>query len=73
MSTRRERAEKRRQWVMSANKRLGLVKRCPNCGEAGPHFVPPCFGDPGFYSCVRVDAAPKPPPPDDPRLRVEPL
>ena len=24
---------------------------CNNCGKEGPHFVPPCFGDPGFYSC----------------------
>ena len=25
--------------------------KCPNCGEEGPHFVPPCFGDPGFFHC----------------------
>lgn len=24
---------------------------CPNCGEDGPHFVPPCCGEPGFFSC----------------------
>ena len=24
---------------------------CPNCGEHEPHFVPPCFGDVGFFSC----------------------
>lgn len=58
MSTRRERAAKRRQWVESANRRKGLVKRCLNCGEAGPHFVPPSFGDPGFYICARSPLAP---------------
>lgn len=25
--------------------------KCINCGEEGPHFVPPCCGDPGFFSC----------------------
>lgn len=24
---------------------------CPNCGEPGPHFVPPSFGDKGFFIC----------------------
>lgn len=26
---------------------------CPNCGERGSHFVPPNFGDNGFYICVK--------------------
>lgn len=26
--------------------------RCPNCGEPDSHFCPPCFGDPGFYTCA---------------------
>lgn len=27
--------------------------KCPNgCGEPGPHFVPPSFGDPGFFMCT---------------------
>jgi hypothetical protein len=26
---------------------------CMNCGELGPHFIPPCFGDPGFYACEK--------------------
>ena len=55
MRTRRERAEKRRQWVQAANGRSGLVRRCGNCGEAGPHFVPPSFGDPGFYACEALN------------------
>ena len=53
MSTRRERAAKRHRWVRAANAKNGLVPRCWNCGEAGPHFVPPSFGDPGFYICER--------------------
>ena len=49
MSTRRERALKRQRWVYDAQ---GIPKpKCMNCGEAGPHFVPPSFGDPGFYTC----------------------
>jgi hypothetical protein len=27
---------------------------CPECGEPGPHFVPPCFGQRGFYVCPRL-------------------
>lgn len=51
MSARRERAAKRRQWVEAANGRNGLVMRCIQCGGAGPHFVPPSFGDIGFFIC----------------------
>lgn len=29
--------------------------KCPNCGEEGQHFVPPCFGDPGFFHCKPKD------------------
>lgn len=30
--------------------------RCSNCGEAGPHFVPPGpLGESGFYSCKRKE------------------
>lgn len=25
---------------------------CPQCGKAGPHFVPPIFGLDGFYTCT---------------------
>ena len=24
---------------------------CLNCGELGPHFVPPSLGDKGFFIC----------------------
>ena len=26
---------------------------CPNCGEKGPHFVPPSLGEPGFFICKK--------------------
>ena len=28
-----------------------LVEKCINCGEKGAHFVPPSFGDKGFFIC----------------------
>lgn len=27
------------------------VSKCINCGEPGPHYVPPGFGDKGFFAC----------------------
>jgi ribosomal protein L32 len=32
---------------------------CPNCGEDGPHYVPPSMGEDGFYICAAIDAARK--------------
>lgn len=29
--------------------------KCPNCGADEPHFVPPCFGDKGFYICDKPE------------------
>lgn len=31
------------------------VASCLNCGGMGPHFVPPSFGDPGFYTCKKKE------------------
>lgn len=28
-------------------------KKCINCGEKGPHFVPPSLGEPGFFHCTQ--------------------
>jgi hypothetical protein len=25
---------------------------CSNCGKLGSHFVPPIFGEAGFYACA---------------------
>lgn len=30
-----------------------MLATCLNCGEPGPHFVSPSFGDPGFYICTK--------------------
>lgn len=27
---------------------------CRNCGEYGSHFIPPCFGEDGFYYCKQM-------------------
>jgi len=35
------------------------VFTCPNCGQPGPHYVPPCLGDPGFYTCISTREKPK--------------
>ncbi len=32
---------------------------CVCCGKPGRHFVPPCFGQPGFYACGYI-LEPKP-------------
>ena len=26
-------------------------RKCINCGKPGPHFVPPSFGEKGFFTC----------------------
>jgi hypothetical protein len=28
-----------------------VTRGCPNCGRPGSHFVPPMFGEEGFYIC----------------------
>lgn len=28
---------------------------CFNCGEIGSHYIPPSFGDPGFYTCKKKE------------------
>jgi hypothetical protein len=34
------------------------LRKCPNCGKEGPHFVPPSFGDEGFYFCDKPTEPP---------------
>lgn len=39
-------------------KSTGFLKNrsiCVNCGEPGPHFIPPGFGMAGFFSCKKPD------------------
>lgn len=30
------------------------LRTCSACGEPGPHFVPPSFGDEGFFMCTQM-------------------
>jgi len=30
---------------------------CPNCGQPGPHFVPPSMGEQGFFICQNPSGA----------------
>ncbi|GAH10916.1 unnamed protein product, partial [marine sediment metagenome] len=36
-----------------------LSSKCPNCGRAGPHFVPPSCGDKGFFICDSLARCPR--------------
>lgn len=46
----RKLAERRRMAEQIKATKLPF-KGCPNCGECGPHFVPPGMGMKGFYFC----------------------
>jgi hypothetical protein len=50
----------RRRMNRKKGRNPGLLAKsqplCRNCGERGPHFVPPSFGDPGFYICKRSES-----------------
>lgn len=48
---RREKAIRRRQEAEARHRANFTARPCPRCGEQGPHFVPPSFGDIGFYTC----------------------
>lgn len=43
-------AKKKAVTVEMKRYRAGL---CMNCGEKGPHYVPPTSGFPGMYSCKK--------------------
>jgi hypothetical protein len=32
---------------------------CTNCGGYGAHFVPPCFGEQGYYACRKLHVKPE--------------
>ena len=42
---------KRQKKKKKRNRPIWAPTECPNCGEKGPHFVPPSFGDKGFFMC----------------------
>lgn len=33
--------------------RFTIGPNCLNCGELGAHFIPPSFGDAGFFMCTK--------------------
>lgn len=39
---------------MSQLEATGKLKQtlCRECGKPGPHFVPPSFGEAGFFMCT---------------------
>jgi len=41
----------KRQKKKKVNIKFGPEGKCINCGEKGAHFVPPSFGDKGFFIC----------------------
>lgn len=56
MTLRRDRRRGQKKYRASVSPAtIGRVWRggCPNCGHPGPHFIPPSFGDPGFFTCDR--------------------
>lgn len=64
MTLRRDRKRGQKQYRRTAASiRIeGLnARQCMNgCGEPGPHFVPPSFGDPGFFTCTPLPTAEDP-------------
>lgn len=51
---RRRKAHQRAAGVARSSALARALKhQCPNnCGEPGPHFVPPSLGEAGFYTCT---------------------
>lgn len=50
---RKKRAQRKRDTPPVPRAKSPFGGLCPNgCGEPGPHFVPPSFGDPGFFICT---------------------
>jgi len=46
----RQRIKKRKKQGYNSGLK-GLLRDCINCGEKGPHFIGPSFGDLGFWAC----------------------
>jgi hypothetical protein len=55
MASRRDVKESRKKYYELRLRDVLIAKRepCVNCGEKdiNGHYVPPSFGEPGFYSC----------------------
>lgn len=55
MSGGRAKRRKQKKWLATQQNRFRAFQGCPNCGEKEAHFVPPSFGDEGFYICASAD------------------
>lgn len=49
---------RRKKAFLAQQKQIRTIwgKMCPNnCGEPGPHFIPPGFGSPGMFMCKPLE------------------
>ena len=53
MSKTKRRLKAQKRLAVARSKGIVWEPTCPNCGEKGPHFVPPSFGDKGFFICEK--------------------
>lgn len=49
MKISRKRKQQRLSFALPRPKRP-----CPNCGQPGPHFMPPSLGEPGMWMCDQL-------------------
>jgi hypothetical protein len=55
MSKRKRRAQAHNRVTFARTWPNGVPRHlCMACGEPGPHFVPPSFGDEGFFMCTQM-------------------
>lgn len=54
----RQKSRKRLGWKFPVVQKVN--PKCINCGERGAHFVPPSFGDEGFFTCGDMRARTSP-------------
>ena len=54
MTLRRDRNRRNKKEPVTKIKTVRTT--CPNCGNPGPHFVPPSFGDIGFFICKKANS-----------------
>lgn len=56
-NTRMKRKQRERERILAP---LKHSTPCPNCGLPGAHFIPPNFGESGFFMCQRTTSESKP-------------
>lgn len=53
MTSRKKKANRQRGYAKELIIKHLPKTKCPNCGEDGPHFVPPSLGERGQYICEK--------------------